>query len=70
MAQTRFQIEHQVSRPGDPLPGPALWLQWGRYRYADATVQQGYRFVWTRDDGSVQARGPARIPSLDDVLWF
>lgn len=67
MAQTRFQIDYQVAHPGHPLPGPALCLQWGRYHYADGTKQEGYRFIWTRDDGSIQARGPARIPSLAEI---
>lgn len=44
-----------------------LCLQWGRYIYDDNTEQAGYRFIWRRPDGSIQPRGPARIPSLADV---
>lgn len=67
MAQTRFHMEKEVPHPGHPLPGPTLWLQWGCYRYSDGNVQEGYRFIWTRADGSIQARGPARIPALADI---
>lgn len=42
-----------------------LCFQWCRYIYADGTMQEGYRFIWRRPDGSLQAaRGQARIPSL------
>lgn len=42
-----------------------LCFQWCRYIYADGTMQEGYRFIWRRPDGSLQAaRGQARIPSI------
>ena len=45
-----------------------LCCQWSRYRYDDDSIEYGYRFVWRREDGSLQAaRGQARIPSLEDA---
>jgi hypothetical protein len=33
------------------------------YHYDDGTAEDGYRFIWRRPDGSLQAaRGQARIP--------
>jgi hypothetical protein len=44
--------------------GWQLWFQWCRYDLDDG-VQYGYRFVWRRPDGALQAaRGQARIPSI------
>jgi hypothetical protein len=42
-----------------------LCLQWVRYQYDNGDdPQHGYRFIWRRPDGSLQAaRGQARIPS-------
>lgn len=45
-----------------------LCLQWCRYIYDDGAMQMGFRFIWRRPDGSLQAaRGQARIPDLDKV---
>jgi hypothetical protein len=67
MSQARFVMEKEVAHPGHPQPEAALWLQWGSYHYADGSQQCGYRFIWTRPDGSIQSRGPARIPALADI---
>lgn len=41
-----------------------LCFQWGTYHYDDDEQENGYRFIWRRPDGSLQAaRGQARIPS-------
>src|SRR5690348_1148573 len=43
-----------------------LCFQWCRYIYGDGNMEQGYRFIWRRPDGSLQAaRGQARIPSIE-----
>lgn len=43
----------------------ALCLQWCRYIYSNGELEEGYRFIWRRDDGTLQgARGQARIPLL------
>lgn len=45
--------------------GYTLCFQYCVYHYSDGTEQKGYRFIWRRPDGSLQAaRGQARIPSL------
>lgn len=61
-----FNIEHEVSlgNEGDWR----LCFQWGSYRYEDGTSQDGYRFVWRRPDGSLQSRGPARIPNAAAIF--
>lgn len=42
-----------------------LCFQWCKYKYDDGKSQNGYRFIWRRPDGSLQAaRGQARIPSF------
>jgi hypothetical protein len=42
-----------------------LCFQWCRYIYGEGTMQEGYRFICRRPEGSLQAaRGQARIPSL------
>jgi hypothetical protein len=67
MAKTWFEMRNEVPHPDHPLPGPTLWLQWGTYHYANGESQDGYRFIWTRADGSIQSRGPARIPAIVDI---
>ncbi len=46
-----------------------LYFQYCIYKYADGSDQRGYRFIWERPDGTLQAaRGQARIPSLAVML--
>jgi len=46
-----------------------LCFQWARYHYEDDDPQMGYRFIWRRPDGSLQAaRGQARIPSASEMF--
>lgn len=48
--------------------GWRLRLQWCLYRYSDGHLQKGYRFIWRRPDGSLQAgRGQARLPSIAEA---
>jgi hypothetical protein len=45
--------------------GWKLCFQWCRYIYDNGSLEQGYRFIWRRPGGSLQAaRGQARIPSI------
>ena len=45
-----------------------LCFQWCRYLYDDGGMEHGYRFIWRRPDGSLQAaRGQARIPSVEEA---
>jgi len=57
-----FPGQVESATPG----GARLCLQWGRYIYEDGNLETGYRFIWRKPSGSLQAaRGQARIPSLD-----
>ena len=45
--------------------GWKVCLQWCRYVYNNGGLELGYRFIWRRPDGSLQAaRGQARLPSM------
>ena len=58
-----FVIKEVKSEPYNG--GWLLCFQKVRYVYDNGEVQEGYRFIWRRPDGSLQAaRGQARIPSL------
>jgi len=59
----RVQVIKQVEEGyGDEW---VLLLQWCLYVYDDGNSERGYRFIWRRPDGRLQAaRGQARIPSL------
>lgn len=46
-----------------------LCFQKVTYHYDDGEVQDGYRFIWRRPDGSLQAaRGQARIESYGQMM--
>ncbi len=65
----RVQVIHETYLQSE---GWRLCLQWCRYIYDDGQMEEGYRFIWRRPDGSLQAaRGQARIPSkaVADRLW-
>ncbi len=63
MPQTRVHIFNSVT---DGEPGQyRLCFQRCRYFFADGDPEDGFRFIWQRDDGTLQAaRGQARIPSI------
>jgi hypothetical protein len=58
----RVQVIHETT---SGQPGQwRLVFQWCMYVYDDGNHEHGYRFIWRRDDGSLQAaRGQARLPS-------
>ncbi len=63
----RVQVIKEVSKQ---FPGGdwTLCLQWCLYVYDGGTSEHGYRFIWRRSDGSLQAaRGQARLPSVKDI---
>ncbi len=62
-----FDAQSQVAHPKHLKGDWQLVLQWGDYVYDDKSRQSGYRFIWKRPDGSIQPRGPARIPSIADI---
>lgn len=67
MGQARVVIINEVKQI--QTNGWALCLQWARYEYDDNTEEMGYRFIWRKPDGTLQAaRGQARIPSITNIL--
>ena len=65
MAQTQTRIQVVNETPSKHDGTWQLRLQWCRYLHADGGMQYGYRFIWLRPDGSLQAtRGQARLPSF------
>lgn len=67
---TRVVIRNEVVHPKHVRAEEEwrLCLQWVRYMHEDGAIEDGYRFIWRRPDGSLQAaRGQARIPSLKDA---
>lgn len=65
----RVQVINEVAYDENALGNEwVLCLQWCRYVYDDGTTETGFRFIWRRPDGSLQAaRGQARLPDLDIV---
>lgn len=68
MAGANVKIINEVSKSiGND--GWKLCFQWCEYVYEDGGLEKGYRFIWRRPDGSLQAaRGQARIPSAGIAL--
>jgi hypothetical protein len=65
---TRVAVLKEVIHPDHLTSDWHLCFQKVRYMHADGRVENGYRFIWRRDDGSLQAaRGQARIPFLKDA---
>lgn len=61
MARVRFIKEVKSKDP----QAKNLFFQWCQYLYDDGSSEYGFRFIWRRDDNSLQgARGQARIPSV------
>lgn len=59
---TSVQIHNEVKEPPDSH-GWELCFQKVTYHYDDGTDDAGYRFIWRRPNGNLQAaRGQARIP--------
>jgi hypothetical protein len=69
--QTRVVIRDEIRQPTARQGEWCLAFQKVRYIYASGDLEDGYRFIWYRADGSLQAaRGQARIGSVADALWF
>ena len=64
---TNVHIFHEVT---NGAPGEwRLCFQWVRYDHDDREEEYGYRFIWRRPDGTLQAaRGQARIPTAGDLF--
>jgi len=67
--QARVVVVESVSKKFEN--GWALHFQWCIYKYSNATEQRGYRFIWTRPDGTLQAaRGQARLPNMELIVYL
>jgi hypothetical protein len=66
----RFQIFNEVSKPAKEEKDVwKLYFQQGKYIYDNDESEEGYRFIWRRPDGTLQAaRGQARIPNKKELL--
>ena len=65
---TRVVVFNEAILPDHSEHEWRLCLQWVRYMGEDGSTQDGYRFIWRRPDGSLQAaRGQARIPAIKDA---
>ena len=63
MASCRVKVHVETERSYES--GWSLCLQWCTYNYDNGESEEGYRFIWRRDNNCLQAaRGQARIPSL------
>ena len=65
----RVQIKNEV--PKNRIEDWQLCFQKCIYNYDDGTKEEGFRFIWRRPNGSLQAaRGQARIPSKSDADYL
>ena len=68
MANARVEILHETTQKTSD-EGWTLCFQQCKYHYDSGETQEGYRFIWRRPNGTLQAaRGQARIPSVAVML--
>lgn len=69
MSNANVDINEEVKAKSQS--GWVLAFQYCTYNYDDGSTQNGYRFIWYRPDGTLQAaRGQARIPSMRSALML
>ena len=60
---------HEVCYTQEDWNKYTLYFQHCKYHYSNGESQVGYRFIWKRPDGTLQAaRGQTRIPSVSILL--
>lgn len=60
---------HKEVPHGEHIGSWTLCFQKVTYHYDDGGTQDGFRFIWRRPDGSLQAaRGQARIESYGQMM--
>lgn len=65
----RVQVVEEVSN--GEVGEWRLCFQWCRYLYDDGDMEYGYRFIWRREDNTLQAaRGQARLPSIEAAKFL
>lgn len=74
-ASARVSVLKEVRiYPGDGEPKAGKWCicyQWCLYVYGNGETENGYRFIWRRGNGHLQAaRGQARLPSRKVIEWL
>jgi len=67
---TRVQIINEANTGNAKVTGHwELCFQWCQYVHDDGENEMGYRFIWRRPNGALQAaRGQARIPSMANAM--
>lgn len=69
MQRNYVDIKAEVPNPSETKGDWALHFQRVVYHFEDGHTEEGYRFIWRRPDGSLQAaRGQARIPGRKELL--
>lgn len=69
MANATVKIEAEVPRRSPSEDDWTLHFQKVVYHYDDGTSEKGFRFIWRRPNGYLQAaRGQARIPGRQELL--
>jgi len=64
--QARVMVRQSTEK--DVGGGWKLCFQWCTYFYSDGGQQNGYRFIYKRPDGRLQAaRGQARLPNMEII---
>lgn len=54
--------------PSESYDGWRLFFQKCVYHYDDGKIENGYRFIWRRPNGNLQAaRGQARLPDKNVI---
>ena len=69
MKNTWIEILKEVPQRAETDADWTLHFQKVVYHYVNGESDKGFRFIWRRPDGSLQAaRGQARIPGEEDLL--
>lgn len=67
----RDEIKQRELHDQGHWEGWELCFQSCRYVYDNGEIEDGFRFIWRRPDGSLQpARGQARLPTVNDARRF
>lgn len=69
MNKNFVEILCEVPKPSETMGDWTLHFQKVVYYFEDGHTEEGFRFIWRRPDGSLQAaRGQARIPGRKELL--
>ena len=69
MAKAWVECLEEVRDPEGEDGEWRLCFQWAQYHFDDGHKQLGYRFIWRKPNGNLQAaRGQARIPDAASMF--